>query len=158
MISQKAPRAVSQGLFLVAFAAENLNIMWFPYVHVSIICSSTAVSTCRSVGRSVCLCPTPLCVHIIIPAFIYSAMSDTMIMDAIASQLVLPNRLTVPLVADLHVAQLRSPLPRVTPFLLGPEKHGSTQTDANLSNLISEFQISIKSQTQSNNPCCPCTH
>ncbi|KAM4563855.1 extended synaptotagmin-1 [Odontesthes bonariensis] len=41
-----------------------------------------------------------------------SAMSDTMIMDAIASYLVLPNRLTVPLVADLHVAQLRSPLPR----------------------------------------------
>uniref|UniRef100_A0A3Q3LAH7 Extended synaptotagmin-like protein 1a n=1 Tax=Mastacembelus armatus TaxID=205130 RepID=A0A3Q3LAH7_9TELE len=41
-----------------------------------------------------------------------SAMSDTMIMDAIASHLVLPNRLTVPLVADLHVAQLRSPLPR----------------------------------------------
>ncbi|CAG07403.1 unnamed protein product, partial [Tetraodon nigroviridis] len=41
-----------------------------------------------------------------------SAMSDTMIMDAIASQLVLPNRLTVPLVADLPVAQLRSPLPR----------------------------------------------
>uniref|UniRef100_A0A3Q2YEK4 Extended synaptotagmin 1 n=1 Tax=Hippocampus comes TaxID=109280 RepID=A0A3Q2YEK4_HIPCM len=40
------------------------------------------------------------------------AMSDTMIMDAIASQLVLPNRLTVPLVADLQVAQLRSPLPR----------------------------------------------
>ncbi|GLD73674.1 extended synaptotagmin-1 [Lates japonicus] len=35
-----------------------------------------------------------------------------MIMDAIASHLVLPNRLTVPLVADLHVAQLRSPLPR----------------------------------------------
>lgn len=46
--------------------------------------------------------------------FICSAMSDTMIMDAIASYLVLPNRLTVPLVADLHVAQLRSPLPRVT--------------------------------------------
>ncbi|XP_057685550.1 extended synaptotagmin-1 [Corythoichthys intestinalis] len=41
-----------------------------------------------------------------------NAMSDTMIMDAIASQLVLPNRLTVPLVADLQVAQLRSPLPR----------------------------------------------
>lgn len=35
-------------------------------------------------------------------------------MDAIASFLVLPNRLTVPLVANLHVAQLRSPLPRVT--------------------------------------------
>ncbi|XP_029012811.1 extended synaptotagmin-1 [Betta splendens] len=41
-----------------------------------------------------------------------NAMSDTMIMDAIASHLVLPNRLTVPLVADLHVEQLRSPLPR----------------------------------------------
>uniref|UniRef100_A0A3Q3F5X2 Extended synaptotagmin-like protein 1a n=1 Tax=Labrus bergylta TaxID=56723 RepID=A0A3Q3F5X2_9LABR len=41
-----------------------------------------------------------------------NAISDTMIMDAIASHLVLPNRLTVPLVANLHVAQLRSPLPR----------------------------------------------
>uniref|UniRef100_A0A3B4WTY7 Extended synaptotagmin 1 n=1 Tax=Seriola lalandi dorsalis TaxID=1841481 RepID=A0A3B4WTY7_SERLL len=40
------------------------------------------------------------------------AISDTMIMDAIASHLVLPNRLTIPLVADLHIAQLRSPLPR----------------------------------------------
>ncbi|XP_060749554.1 extended synaptotagmin-1 [Tachysurus vachellii] len=41
-----------------------------------------------------------------------NAMSDTMVMDAISSFLVLPNRLTVPLVADLQVAQLRSPLPR----------------------------------------------
>ncbi|XP_036386783.1 extended synaptotagmin-1 isoform X4 [Megalops cyprinoides] len=41
-----------------------------------------------------------------------NVMSDTMIMDTIASFLVLPNRLTVPLVPDLHVAQLRSPLPR----------------------------------------------
>ncbi|CAB1330122.1 unnamed protein product, partial [Coregonus sp. 'balchen'] len=41
-----------------------------------------------------------------------NAMSDTMIMDAIASYLVLPNRLTIPLVANLHIAQLRSPLPR----------------------------------------------
>uniref|UniRef100_A0A3Q3QVV0 Extended synaptotagmin-like protein 1a n=1 Tax=Monopterus albus TaxID=43700 RepID=A0A3Q3QVV0_MONAL len=40
------------------------------------------------------------------------AMSDTMIMDAIASRLVLPNRLTVPLVANMKVAELRSPLPR----------------------------------------------
>ncbi|MEQ2211479.1 hypothetical protein XENOCAPTIV_002821, partial [Xenoophorus captivus] len=39
-------------------------------------------------------------------------MSDSMIMDAIASFLVLPNRLVVPLVPDLHVAQLRCPLPR----------------------------------------------
>uniref|UniRef100_A0A8D0L3P3 Extended synaptotagmin-1 n=1 Tax=Sphenodon punctatus TaxID=8508 RepID=A0A8D0L3P3_SPHPU len=42
-----------------------------------------------------------------------SSMSDTMIMDSIASFLVLPNRLLVPLVPDLHeAAQLRSPLPR----------------------------------------------
>uniref|UniRef100_A0A4W4DZG3 Extended synaptotagmin-like protein 1b n=1 Tax=Electrophorus electricus TaxID=8005 RepID=A0A4W4DZG3_ELEEL len=41
-----------------------------------------------------------------------NVMSDSMIMDAIASFLVLPNRLTVPLVPDLPVAQLRSPLPR----------------------------------------------
>ncbi|XP_076840376.1 extended synaptotagmin-1 [Brachyhypopomus gauderio] len=41
-----------------------------------------------------------------------NTMSDSMVMDAISSFLVLPNRLTVPLVADLHVAQLRSPLPR----------------------------------------------
>ncbi|KAM8867890.1 extended synaptotagmin-1 [Synchiropus picturatus] len=41
-----------------------------------------------------------------------NVMSDSMIMDAIASFLVLPNRLVVPLVPDLHVAQLRSPLPR----------------------------------------------
>ncbi|XP_027002943.2 extended synaptotagmin-1 [Tachysurus fulvidraco] len=38
--------------------------------------------------------------------------TDTMIMDAIASFLVLPNRLTIPLVPDLPVSQLRSPLPR----------------------------------------------
>ncbi|KAM6947937.1 extended synaptotagmin-1 [Lycodopsis pacificus] len=41
-----------------------------------------------------------------------NVMSDSMIMDAIASFLVLPNRLVVPLVPDLLVAELRSPLPR----------------------------------------------
>ncbi|NXV97255.1 ESYT1 protein, partial [Calonectris borealis] len=42
-----------------------------------------------------------------------SSMSDTMIMDAISSYLVLPNRLLVPLVPNLHeAAQLRCPLPR----------------------------------------------
>ncbi|XP_039603214.1 extended synaptotagmin-1 isoform X2 [Polypterus senegalus] len=41
-----------------------------------------------------------------------SSLSDTKIMDSIASFLVLPNRLTVPIVADVQVAQLRSPLPR----------------------------------------------
>lgn len=47
-------------------------------------------------------------------------MSDSMIMDAIASCLVLPNRLVVPLVQGLHVAQLRSPLPRVIPKIQLP--------------------------------------
>lgn len=41
-----------------------------------------------------------------------NVMSDSMIMDAIAAFLVLPNRLVVPLVPGLHVSQLRSPLPR----------------------------------------------
>ncbi|KAM9759327.1 uncharacterized protein esyt1b [Menidia menidia] len=41
-----------------------------------------------------------------------NVMSDSMIMDAIASFLVLPNRLVVPLVPGLHVSHLRSPLPR----------------------------------------------
>ncbi|XP_030410600.1 extended synaptotagmin-1 isoform X1 [Gopherus evgoodei] len=42
-----------------------------------------------------------------------SSLSDSMIMDSIAAFLVLPNRLLVPLVPNLHdVAQLRSPLPR----------------------------------------------
>ncbi|XP_077583069.1 extended synaptotagmin-1-like [Stigmatopora nigra] len=41
-----------------------------------------------------------------------NVMSDSMIMDAIASFLVLPNRLVVPLVPNLHVGHLRSPLPR----------------------------------------------
>lgn len=45
-----------------------------------------------------------------------SVMSDSMIMDAIASFLVLPNRLVVPLVPGLHVAHLRCPLPRVKPW------------------------------------------
>ncbi|XP_056418289.1 extended synaptotagmin-1 [Hyla sarda] len=39
-------------------------------------------------------------------------MSDTMVMDIISGFLVLPNRLTIPLAADLHTAELRSPLPR----------------------------------------------
>ncbi|XP_072423337.1 extended synaptotagmin-1 isoform X2 [Chiloscyllium punctatum] len=41
-----------------------------------------------------------------------SSKSDTVLMDTIASFLVLPNRITCPLVGELHVAELRSPLPR----------------------------------------------
>uniref|UniRef100_A0A8U8CF53 Uncharacterized protein n=1 Tax=Geospiza parvula TaxID=87175 RepID=A0A8U8CF53_GEOPR len=43
-----------------------------------------------------------------------SSMSDSMIMDSIASYLVLPNRLLLPLLPDLpEAARLRWPLPRV---------------------------------------------
>ncbi|XP_039182683.1 extended synaptotagmin-1 [Crotalus tigris] len=42
-----------------------------------------------------------------------SSLSDTMIMDSIASFLVLPNRLLIPLIPDLHeAAELRCPIPR----------------------------------------------
>ncbi|KAG8452427.1 hypothetical protein GDO86_004288 [Hymenochirus boettgeri] len=41
-----------------------------------------------------------------------NSMSDTMIMDIISGFLVLPNRLAIPLASNLHVAELRSPLPR----------------------------------------------
>ncbi|XP_026068796.1 extended synaptotagmin-1 isoform X1 [Carassius auratus] len=58
-----------------------------------------------------------------------NVMSDTMIMDAIASFLVLPNRLTVPLVADLHVAQLRCPLPRGVVRIHLLEADGLASTD-----------------------------
>ncbi|XP_063808699.1 extended synaptotagmin-1 [Pseudophryne corroboree] len=40
------------------------------------------------------------------------ALSDTMVMDIISGFLVLPNRLSIPLAQDLHMAELRSPLPR----------------------------------------------
>eukprot|EP00062_Callorhinchus_milii_P024119 gi/632983699/ref/XP_007908775.1/ PREDICTED: extended synaptotagmin-1 [Callorhinchus milii] len=41
-----------------------------------------------------------------------SSKTDTMLMDTIASFLVLPNRITCPLMSDLRAAELRSPLPR----------------------------------------------
>ncbi|XP_053311600.1 extended synaptotagmin-1 [Spea bombifrons] len=41
-----------------------------------------------------------------------NTMSDTMIMDLISGYLVLPNRLAIPLAKDLHMAELRAPLPR----------------------------------------------
>ncbi|XP_029450595.1 extended synaptotagmin-1 isoform X2 [Rhinatrema bivittatum] len=41
-----------------------------------------------------------------------NVMSDSMVMDILSGYLVLPNRLIVPLVPGLHVAELRSPLPR----------------------------------------------
>lgn len=90
-----------------AYWLRRLDTMLLMHVHMvgRSIASVCLPSVCVSLP---CASPTlPL-------AFICSAMSDTMIMDAIASHLVLPNRLTIPLVADLQVAQLRSPLPRVT--------------------------------------------
>lgn len=114
---------------------------------------------------TVCLYVSCLWAPNIILAFICSAMSDTMIMDAIASYLVLPNRLTVPLVADLHVAQLRSPLPRVNVSIIsGPlEKHGPTQSEAHQSfHISSERTHSLHSRSTSSHcewtDCTKCTN
>lgn len=43
----------------------------------------------------------------------YSGFSDSLIQDLIYSFLVLPNRVTVPLVGDVQLAQLRFPMPKV---------------------------------------------
>ncbi|XP_054989914.1 extended synaptotagmin-2 isoform X2 [Sorex araneus] len=41
-----------------------------------------------------------------------NGLSDTIILDIIANYLVLPNRITVPLVSELQMAQLRFPVPK----------------------------------------------
>ncbi|XP_063777986.1 extended synaptotagmin-2 isoform X2 [Pseudophryne corroboree] len=41
-----------------------------------------------------------------------NGVSDTIILDIISNYLVLPNRITVPLVSDLQIAQLRFPIPK----------------------------------------------
>ncbi|XP_072268710.1 extended synaptotagmin-2 isoform X2 [Pyxicephalus adspersus] len=41
-----------------------------------------------------------------------NGISDTIILDIISNYLVLPNRITVPLVSDLQIAQLRFPIPK----------------------------------------------
>nr|XP_025034581.1 extended synaptotagmin-3 [Pelodiscus sinensis] len=41
-----------------------------------------------------------------------SEMSDTLIQDLIASRLVLPNRITIPLKKNMNISQLRFPIPR----------------------------------------------
>uniref|UniRef100_UPI00398EF3D1 extended synaptotagmin-2-like isoform X4 n=1 Tax=Pristiophorus japonicus TaxID=55135 RepID=UPI00398EF3D1 len=41
-----------------------------------------------------------------------NGMSDTIILDIISNYLVLPNRITVPLVDEVHLAQLRFPVPK----------------------------------------------
>ncbi|KAM8967653.1 extended synaptotagmin-2 [Pelodytes ibericus] len=41
-----------------------------------------------------------------------NGVSDTIILDIISNYLVLPNRITVPLVSDIQIAQLRFPIPK----------------------------------------------
>uniref|UniRef100_A0A8C7C1H7 Extended synaptotagmin-2 n=1 Tax=Neovison vison TaxID=452646 RepID=A0A8C7C1H7_NEOVI len=41
-----------------------------------------------------------------------NGLSDTIILDIISSYLVLPNRITVPLVSEVQIAQLRFPIPK----------------------------------------------
>uniref|UniRef100_A0A2K6EW57 Extended synaptotagmin 2 n=1 Tax=Propithecus coquereli TaxID=379532 RepID=A0A2K6EW57_PROCO len=43
---------------------------------------------------------------------ISSGLSDTIILDVISNYLVLPNRITVPLVSEVQIAQLRFPVPK----------------------------------------------
>lgn len=43
-----------------------------------------------------------------------SGLSDTIILDIISNYLVLPNRITVPLVSEVQIAQLRFPVPKVS--------------------------------------------
>uniref|UniRef100_G1LP74 Extended synaptotagmin-2 n=1 Tax=Ailuropoda melanoleuca TaxID=9646 RepID=G1LP74_AILME len=42
----------------------------------------------------------------------HSGLSDTIILDIISNYLVLPNRITVPLVSEVQIAQLRFPIPK----------------------------------------------
>lgn len=44
----------------------------------------------------------------------HSGLSDTIILDIISNYLVLPNRVTVPLVSEVQIAQLRFPVPKVS--------------------------------------------
>uniref|UniRef100_A0A8C8VJV2 Extended synaptotagmin 2 n=1 Tax=Pelusios castaneus TaxID=367368 RepID=A0A8C8VJV2_9SAUR len=44
--------------------------------------------------------------------FSNSGLSDTIILDIISNYLVLPNRITVPLVSEVEIAQLRFPIPK----------------------------------------------
>lgn len=45
--------------------------------------------------------------------FIGSGFSDHMIQDIISTYMVLPNRITVPLIGEVELARLRFPMPKV---------------------------------------------
>ncbi|XP_072264862.1 extended synaptotagmin-1 [Pyxicephalus adspersus] len=63
-------------------------------------------------------------------------LSDTMIMDIISGHLVLPNRLAIPLTQDLHVAELRSPLPRGVVRIHLLEARGLSPKDFQMGGLL----------------------
>lgn len=50
---------------------------------------------------------------LLLPYFIDSGFSDHMIQDIISSYMVLPNRITVPLIGEVKLEQLRFPMPKV---------------------------------------------
>lgn len=50
-----------------------------------------------------------------------SGFSDSVIQDVIHSHLVLPNRITIPLVGDVELAKLRFPMPKVLASLPGSD-------------------------------------
>lgn len=47
------------------------------------------------------------------PTCLHSGFTDSLIQDVIYSHLVLPNRITIPLVSDVELAKLRFPMPKV---------------------------------------------
>lgn len=69
----------------------------------------------NSWGHSVSRRPSPLCSSAPTPPH-GSGFSDSVIQDVIHSHLVLPNRITIPLVGDVELAKLRFPMPKVTGF------------------------------------------
>lgn len=48
------------------------------------------------------------------PSLFLSGLCDNIIQDIIYTYLVLPNRITIPLVGETQLAQLRFPVPKVT--------------------------------------------
>lgn len=51
--------------------------------------------------------------NFLLSSFPYSGLSDNLIQDIIYNYLVLPNRITIPLVGDVELALLRFPMPKV---------------------------------------------
>ncbi|XP_006011666.1 extended synaptotagmin-2-A isoform X2 [Latimeria chalumnae] len=65
-----------------------------------------------------------------------SGLTDTIILDIISNYLVLPNRITVPLVDDVQIAQLRFPIPKSVLRVHFIEAHELVGKDTFLKGLV----------------------